>query len=94
MADAALGGTGGALCSCRFGEGTESRGPERLLGNAFLLDFRQTFCNAWENKAEVVSIYRPIHSMYAIYAYIDSPNHPNVGIYGTHGAFGIYIVKS
>ena len=31
----------------------------------------------------------PRHSMYAIYAYIDPPNHPNVGIYGIHGAFGI-----
>ena len=27
--------------------------------------------------------------MYAIYAYIDPPNHPNVGIYGIHGAFGV-----
>ena len=26
--------------------------------------------------------------MYAIYAYIDPPNHPNVGIYGIHGASG------
>ena len=30
----------------------------------------------------------PIHSMYGIYAYIDPPNHPNVGIYGIHGASG------
>ena len=27
--------------------------------------------------------------MYAIYAYIDPPNHPNVGIYSIHGAPGI-----
>ena len=26
--------------------------------------------------------------MYGIYAYIDPPNHPNVGIYDIHGAFG------
>ena len=26
--------------------------------------------------------------MYAIYAYIDPPNHPNVGKYGIHGASG------
>ena len=26
----------------------------------------------------------PRHSMYAIYAYIDPPNHPNVGIYGIY----------
>ena len=26
--------------------------------------------------------------MYAIYAYIDPSNHPNVGIYGIHGASG------
>ena len=32
----------------------------------------------------------PRHSMYAIYAYIDPPNHPNVGIYGIHGVSGIY----
>ena len=32
----------------------------------------------------------PIHSMYAIYAYIDPSNHPNVGIYTIHGAFGYY----
>ena len=25
----------------------------------------------------------PRHSMYAIYAYIDPRNHPNVGIYGS-----------
>ena len=31
----------------------------------------------------------PKHSMYAIYAYIDPPNHPNVGKYGIHGAFGL-----
>ena len=32
----------------------------------------------------------PIHSMYAIYAYISPPNHPNVGIYiyGIHGVSG------
>ena len=28
--------------------------------------------------------------MYAIYAYIDPPNHPNVGIYSIHGASGYY----
>ena len=27
--------------------------------------------------------------MYAIYAYIDPLNHPNVSIYGIHGVFGI-----
>ena len=32
----------------------------------------------------------PRHSMYAIYAYIDPQNHPNVGIYGIHGVSGIY----
>ena len=31
----------------------------------------------------------PIHSMYGIHAYIDPPNHPNVGIYGIRGVFGI-----
>ena len=36
----------------------------------------------------VVFLY-PIHSMYAIYAYIDPSNHPNVGIYGIHGASGL-----
>ena len=30
----------------------------------------------------------PRHSMYAIYAYIDPSNHPNVGIYTIHGASG------
>ena len=29
--------------------------------------------------------------MYAIYAYIDPPNHPNVGIYGIHGVYGIFL---
>ena len=29
--------------------------------------------------------------MYAIYVYIDPPNHPNVGIYGIHGVSGIYV---
>ena len=29
-----------------------------------------------------------MHSMYGIYAYIDPPNHPNVGIYGIHGVSG------
>ena len=27
--------------------------------------------------------------MYAIYAYIDPQNHPNVGVYGIHGVSGI-----
>ena len=31
----------------------------------------------------------PNRSMYAIYAYIDPSNHPNVGIYTIHGASGI-----
>ena len=31
--------------------------------------------------------------MYAIYAYIDPSNHPNVGIYGIHGVSGIYNTK-
>ena len=31
----------------------------------------------------------PRHCMYAIYAYIDPPNHPNVGIYDIHGVSGI-----
>ena len=35
----------------------------------------------------MVHIY-PRHSMYAIYAYIDPQNHPNVSIYGIHGVFG------
>ena len=35
----------------------------------------------------------PIHSMYGIYAYIDPPNHPNVGIYGIHGASGYYHIS-
>ena len=39
-------------------------------------------CRVWDSSM-------PIHSMYAIYAYIDPPNHPNVGIYGIHGASGI-----
>ena len=30
----------------------------------------------------------PRHSMYGIYAYIEPPNHPNVGIHGIHGASG------
>ena len=30
----------------------------------------------------------PRHSMYAVYAYIDPSNHPNVGIYAIHGVFG------
>ena len=30
----------------------------------------------------------PKRSMYAIYGYIDPPNHPNVGIYGIHGESG------
>ena len=30
----------------------------------------------------------PKHSMYAIYAHIDPPNHPNVGKYGIHGVSG------
>ena len=30
----------------------------------------------------------PRHSMYAIYAYIDPPNHPNVGKYAIHGVSG------
>ena len=32
-----------------------------------------------------ISLPGPRRSMYAIYAYIDSQNHPNVGIYGIHG---------
>ena len=35
----------------------------------------------------------PRHSMYAIYAYIDPSNHPNVGKYTIHGVSGIYAVK-
>ena len=31
--------------------------------------------------------------MYAIYAYIDPPNHPNVGKYAIHGVSGIYSSK-
>ena len=31
--------------------------------------------------------------MYAIYAYIDLPNHPNVGIYGIHGVYGKLYLK-
>ena len=34
------------------------------------------------------SYWAPRHSMYAIYAYIDPPNHPNVGKYGIHGVSG------
>ena len=34
------------------------------------------------------TIRKPIYSMYAIYAYIDPSNHPNVGIYGIHGVYG------
>ena len=34
----------------------------------------------------------PRHSMYAIYAYIDPQNHPNVGIHGIHGVSGTYII--
>ena len=30
-----------------------------------------------------VEVYIPRRSMYAIYAYIDPPNYPNVGIYGS-----------
>ena len=30
----------------------------------------------------------PSYSMYAICAYINPSNHPNVGIYSIHGAFG------
>ena len=30
----------------------------------------------------------PRRSMYAVYAYIDPPNHPNVGKYGIHGVPG------
>ena len=50
----------GALSSCRFGEGTESRGPERLTFRYDGFLFRQTFCNAWKKQAEVVFIYRLI----------------------------------
>ena len=32
--------------------------------------------------------FNPRHSMYATYAYIDPQNHPNVSIYGIHGASG------
>ena len=32
--------------------------------------------------------------MYGIYAYINPPNHPNVGIYGIHGASGFTQSKS
>ena len=35
----------------------------------------------------------PRHSMYAIYAYIDPPNHANVGTYGIHGVPGIGIQR-
>ena len=30
--------------------------------------------------------------MYAIYAYIDPPNHPNVGIHAIHGVSGTWII--
>ena len=30
--------------------------------------------------------------MYAIYAYIDPPNHPNVGIYDIYGVSGICLL--
>ena len=32
--------------------------------------------------------------MYAIYAYIERPNHPNVGIYGIHGVSGVCYSRS
>ena len=32
--------------------------------------------------------------MYAIYAYIDPQNRPNVGIYGTHGVSGYVVFVS
>ena len=34
----------------------------------------------------------PRYSMYAIYAYIDPQNHPNVGIYAIHGVSGICLL--
>ena len=39
----------------------------------------------------IYHIIYPIHSLYAIYAYIDPPNRPNanVGKYTIHGAFGL-----
>ena len=36
----------------------------------------------------------PRHSMYAVYAYIDPSNHPNVGIYTIHGVSGYDICCS
>ena len=36
----------------------------------------------------------PKRSMYAIYAYIDPPNHPNVGIYAIHGVSGNVFFKN
>ena len=30
--------------------------------------------------------------MYSIYAYIDPPNHPNVGKYGIHGVSGYHFL--
>ena len=41
--------------------------------------------------AEIVWL--EVHSMYAIYAYIDPGNHPSVGIYAIHGVFGIEVLQ-
>ena len=38
-------------------------------------------------------LYIPKHSMYAIYANIGVVLGVNVGIYGIHGVFGIYITS-
>ena len=42
--------------------------------------------DGWPNSADL-----PIHSMYGIYMclHYNPPNHPNVGIYGIHGASGV-----
>ena len=52
----------------------------------FMFNIGSTY-NIWYNLESII----PIDSMYGIYAYIDPLNRPNVGIYGIHGASGIYL---
>ena len=51
-----------------------------LLSHIDVLLFPYTPCMAY-----IYILYIYMH----IYAYIDPPNHPNVGIYGIHGASGV-----
>ena len=52
------------------------------LTNPFLNMSKPSSSESWQGVILTLQSY-PRHSMFAIYAYIDPQNHPNVGIYGS-----------